>query len=382
MKFTRRRTLALIGGGSIIAATGSLGYAVTRPPQTAYQPWKDAGTYSDARMRALSWALLAPSPHNRQPWLASLEGDDTVVLHVDLERLLPQTDPYHRQILIGMGCFLELLRMAAAEDGYLAEVELFPQGSDPGRLDNRPVARVVFVPQPQATTDPLFAHVLARRSDKTPFDIDRPVPRDVIAQLEAVVSTGMRFGGAVDPSAVQPLRDLTREALRIEAETPHTHYESVDLFRIGRAEIDANPDGISFGGPVFETLRMARLFTREAAVNPSHFIFRSGMDAVFANSESAMGFVWLISDDNTRETQIAAGADWLRVNLAATAAGVGFHPLSQALQEFPEMAGPYATLHSTLAPEGGRVQMLARIGYGSQRGLSPRWPLEDRIMNG
>ncbi|TVS06813.1 MAG: twin-arginine translocation pathway signal protein [Rhodobacteraceae bacterium] len=381
MKLTRRRTLALIGGGSIIAATASLGYAVTRPPQTAYQPWKDAGSYRDARMRALSWALLAPSPHNRQPWLARLEGDDTVVLHVDLERLLPQTDPYHRQILIGMGCFLELLRMAAAEDGYRVEVELFPIGSDATRLDDRPVARVVFIPQPQEVTDPFFAHVLARRSDKTPFDIDRPVSRDVIAQLEAAVSTGMRFGGAVDPSVVQPLRELTREALRIEAETPHTHHESVDLFRIGRAEIDANPDGISFGGPVFETLRMARLFTRDAAADPSHFIFRSGMDAVFANSDSAMGFVWLISDDNTRATQIAAGADWLRVNLAATAAGVGFHPLSQALQEFPEMAGPYATLHSTLTPEGGRVQMLARIGYGSQRGLSPRWPLDDRIMN-
>ena len=30
----------------------------------------------------------------------------------------------------------------------------------------------------------------------------------------------------------------------IEIETPRTYKESVDLFRIGRAEVDANPDGI------------------------------------------------------------------------------------------------------------------------------------------
>ena len=94
-----------------------------------------------------------------------------------------------------------------------------------------------------------------------------------------------------------------------------------------------------------------------------------------------MGHVWQITPDNTRETQIAVGADWLRVNLAATARGLGFHPLSQALQEFPEMQGPFRAVHDRLAPDGGTVQMLARIGYGPQAGQSPRWPLESRIVH-
>jgi hypothetical protein len=94
-----------------------------------------------------------------------------------------------------------------------------------------------------------------------------------------------------------------------------------------------------------------------------------------------MGHVWLVTADNRRETQIATGADWLRVNLAATALGLGFQPLSQSLQEFPEMADPYRQVHERLAPAGGTVQMLARVGYGPTVGASPRWPLESRILN-
>ena len=69
MALTRRKTLALIGGGSILAAGGAGAYAVTRTPQTALLPWEQAGQYDDPRMRALSYAILAPNPHNRQPWL-------------------------------------------------------------------------------------------------------------------------------------------------------------------------------------------------------------------------------------------------------------------------------------------------------------------------
>jgi hypothetical protein len=95
-----------------------------------------------------------------------------------------------------------------------------------------------------------------------------------------------------------------------------------------------------------------------------------------------MGHVWLVTDANSRTDQIASGADWLRINLAATAAGLAFQPLSQALQEYPEMAALYAQVHERLAPRGGTVQMLARIGHGPSVDPSPRWPLEAKIVHG
>ena len=371
----------LVGGGAVLAAVGAFGFKATRAPQTAYMPWNRAGEYEDPRMRALSWALLAPNPHNRQPWLADLSESGAITLYVDTDRLLPHTDPFNRQITIGLGCFLELLRMAAAEDGYQADLMLFPQGSNVKALDQRPIARIALTADSALTRDPLFAWVPARRSNKEPYDTTRSLAPELLTQISAAATKGTRFGGTVDAAQVAEWRALTREALRIEAVTPHTFQESVDLFRIGRHEVDANPDGIDFSGPMFESMHLTGMFNREVAADPTSFAFKVGMDAFFDNTDTAMGHVWLVTADNSRETQITTGADWLRVNLAATAQGLGFQPLSQALQEYPEMAEPYAQVHERLAPDGGTVQMLARIGYGPAVGTSPRWPLESKIRN-
>jgi hypothetical protein len=123
------------------------------------------------------------------------------------------------------------------------------------------------------------------------------------------------------------------------------------------------------------------LMTRESLLDTSSQAYKAGLDAVFANTDTAMGHVWLVTSGNSRTDQIATGADWLRVNLAATAAGVALQPLSQALQEYPEMTKLYRELHARLAPQGGTVQMLARIGYGPAVDPSPRWPLEAKILN-
>ncbi|MBA3910715.1 MAG: twin-arginine translocation pathway signal protein [Rhodobacter sp.] len=376
---SRRRTLALIGGGVILAATASLGAIVTRRPRTAGLPWTVAGQGTDVRHRALSYALLAPNPHNRQPWLVDLRTDGEVTLFVDTAKLLPHTDPFSRQITIGLGCFLELMRMAASHDGQRVTITLFPEGFDDRALDARPVARAVFTADATVTPDPLFAHVMGRRSNKEPYDLTRPLPADTLAGL--AVATQGTFGGTIDAGEVANWRAFTREALRIEIETPHTYKESVDLFRIGRAEVDANPDGIDFTGPLFEVLSATGLMTRESALDTSSQAYKAGLDAVYANTDTAMGHVWLVTEGNSRPDQIATGADWLRVNLAATGAGLAFQPLSQALQEYPEMAALYADLHGRLAPAGGTVQMLARIGYGPEVAPSPRWPLEAKILD-
>ena len=380
MTLTRRKTLALIGGGVVVAAGTGTAAIVTRRPDRALAPWAAAGTYSDPRMRALSWAILAPNPHNRQPWLADLTAaEDEIVLHVDTDRLLPHTDPFHRQITIGLGCFLEVLRLAALEDGLAARIEPFPDGSDPLALDDRPVARIRLEPT-DAPPDPLFAQVPHRRTVKEPYATDRAVPAGTLDALAAAMAFGSRIGGTTQEAEVLSLRALTREALRIEVETPRTYRESVDLFRIGAAEVNADPDGIDFTGPLFEGLSAVGMMTREAALDPASAVFRQGLAAVYANADTAMGHVWLVRDGNTRAEQIAAGRDWLRLHLAATAAGIDLQPLSQALQEYPEMAEPYAQVHDRLAPGGGTVHMLARLGYGPQVPPSPRWPVEAKLI--
>ena len=380
MTLSRRKTLALIGGGSLFAATAGFGYSVTRPLDTALAPWNAAGDYADPRMKALSWAILAPNPHNRQPWLVDLREPNVATLYVDTDRLLPHTDPMSRQIVIGLGCFLELARLAALEEGMAITTDLFPEGWDASRLDHRPVARMTFAPTDQSR-DPLFAQVPHRRSLKEPYDLSRPVPAEALTRIEAAAQA-TTVSTSADADFVARYRELTRKALEIEVMTPHTFKESVDLFRIGRREVEANPDGIDFSGPMFETMGRVGLFTREAAADMTSTAFQQGMAAVEENALTAMAYVWQVTPGNSRLDQIAAGRDWLRLNLATTEAGLGMQPMSQALQEYPEMSALYAQVQSELAPQGGTVQMLARLGYGPEVGPSPRWPLDAKVLNG
>lgn len=377
MSLSRRKTLALIGGGTIMAAAAAVGYRVTRTADAAVAPWSDAGRYPDIRKRALSWAILAPNPHNRQPWKADLSVPGQVALYVDTDRMLPHTDPFNRQIVIGLGCFLEILRMAAASEGQGVRFNLFPQGSDPIKLDARPVAIAHF--EGTAQPDPLFTQVPERRSLKEPYDLARPVATSVLNTLEAAVRHST-VGSTNNASTVADLRVLSHDALRIEVETPRTYKESVDLFRIGSREIAANPDGIDFGGPMFEALALSGMMTRDAALDRDSMIYKQGADAVLANTDTAMAHIWLVTEENRREDQIRAGHDWVRMNLAATRLGVGTQPLSQALQEYPEMKGHYAKIHDLLAPDGGTLQMFARLGYGPVVAPSPRWPVEKKIV--
>ena len=109
--------------------------------------------------------------------------------------------------------------------------------------------------------------------------------------------------------------------------------------------------------------------------------YKQGLEMVTGTAMTGMAYVWLTTRGNSRADQIMAGRDWLRLNLATTAAGLGVQPMSQALQEFPEMAPLYAKAHRMLAPGGETVQMLGRLGYAAPVPQSPRWGLEDKIVN-
>lgn len=368
MTLTRRKTLALIGGGCVLAAgTAAAGFVGTRTPRDAQRPWTLAGGYDDPRLNALSFALLAPNPHNLQPWKVALVGGDGLRLYHDTTRRLPETDPFDRQITIGLGCFLEQMVLAASAAGWAVDLRLFPQGQD----TDAPVAEARFAQG--ASADPLAAHILARRSCKAPFG-DRAVPAALANELEALADIH------TDARMVSALKKLTWEAWLVETMTPHTMQESIDLMRMGKAEINATPDGIDLGGPFLESLMLAGVLTRESLADQHSISFEQGKISYRDMLDATPAYAVLTSADNSRVAQIEAGRRWLRLNLATTGMGLSLHPVSQALQEYPEMAEHYRTAHGLLAPEGQTVQMLGRLGYGPASPRTPRWPLEAKLI--
>jgi len=376
----RRKFLKIAGAGSVIIAAGGIGFAATRTPTAALKPWHTAGSlYADPMRQALSYAILAPNPHNRQPWVVELKSDREALLHCDPDRLLPATDPFSRQIVIGLGCFLELFSLAAEAQGYRADIRYFPDGVPEKTLDRRPIAHLLLREGDSLGDDPLFAQTFNRHTNRNPYDTARNIPDSPLRRLN-MESTAVRIGSVNGGKLLADLRALTRDAMRIEFATPEAYQESIDLMRIGRREIEANPDGISLGGAFLETLSLAGVLSRETLADPSSSAYRIGLEMSDEAAMSAMGFVWITTAGNSRTAQIEAGRAYMRTALQITADGLAMQPMSQTLQEYSAMAPNFKTIHNWLARQPGeRVQMLARLGYAKSVGPAPRWALATRM---
>lgn len=380
----RRNFLKIAGSSGVIVAAAGAGigaFVATRTPKAALLPWGQAGSqYLDPMRQALSYAILAPNPHNRQPWVVDLLSSNEAMLTCDLQRLLPDTDPFSRQIIIGLGCFLELFAQAASHHGYRAQITLFPEGEPAQQLNERPVALLKLMQDSRIAPDPLFVHTLNRRTNRNPYDMARSISRNDLTEITTVAGSDVCAGGVVQGKQLQDLRDLTRDALRDEILNPQAFQESVDLMRIGRAEIEANPDGISLGGAFLESLSLVGVLTRKELADPDSSAFQVGLDMADDQALTSMGFVWISTQGNGRREQIAVGRNYLRVALRVTSLGLAMQPMSQALQEYAAMQVYYKKIHSMLTNDGDeRVQMLARLGYAEKIAPSPRWALATRV---
>jgi len=383
-----RRHFIRVAGGGIVTAAASLGVAGCSdayPPQ-AVQAWQGppAGE-TDVRRWLLGHAILAPHSHNLQSWLVDLRIPGELLLYCDLTRLLPETDPFSRQIMMSHGTFLELLDLAARHKGLRADIELFPQGEfGPAGPDRRPVARIRLAPDAGVRPDPLFAQILSRRTNREAYERREPTAEALRAVIASVAPHRLRAGFTTggDPQALPRHRAIASKAWRIELETPRTILESYKVLRVGPGEIARHRDGLSINTPLVRALTAIGLFDRSKAPAPGDAAIAGQIRDFDAKIAATPAFFWLVTQGNDRRTQVDAGRAYVRAQLAATAHGVSMQPLSQALQEYPEQAGTYAAIHALLEapPPAHTVQMWARIGYAPPVQPAPRRGVDAQVM--
>jgi hypothetical protein len=382
-----RRQFIRVAGGGLIASAAALPVAGCSSdyPAVAIAPWQGPADSADVRRWILGYAILAPHSHNLQSWRVDLRRPGEIILYCDLNRLLPETDPFSRQIMMSHGTFLELLDMAARRKGLRADIELFPEGEfGPDRLDERPVAGIRLTPDAAIRPDPLFDQVLRRRTNREAYEAREPAPGALQAIADSVAGHRIRIGfaGAAQPQALQRQRAIASEAWRIELMTPRTILESYRVLRVGPGEIARHRDGLSINAPMARALVALGLFDRSKAPGPEDIATTSQIKDFDEKIVATPAFFWLVTEGNDRRTQVNAGRAYARAQLAGTAHGLSMQPLSQALQEYPEQARPYADIHALLGAARPRetVQMWARLGYAPPIGPAPRRGVDAQII--
>ena len=95
---------------------------------------------------------------------------------------------------------------------------------------------------------------------------------------------------------------------------------------------------------------------------------------------SAPAFGVLATPDNTRKAQLLAGRAYARIGLTVQALGLSMHPMSQALEEYADMARVKARLeHEVALAPGGTVQMLFRLGHAEESPHTPRRSVREML---
>jgi hypothetical protein len=155
------------------------------------------------------------------------------------------------------------------------------------------------------------------------------------------------------------------ESAEIETNVERVMAESGDLFRFNEKEKNKHRYGFSFDGSGTSGMKMhllQSLLTFFPSMNSIDAAKDNFMNQTKLAAEDNSGFFLIISKEDTRKQQFEVGRLYSRIQLKAHQLGLAVQPLSQAIENYPEMKAQYENFHRDLAEEGETVLMLFRIG--------------------
>jgi hypothetical protein len=311
----------------------------------------------------LSYAVLAPSSHNSQPWLFQVRHD-TLELYADRRRGCPVADPHDRELIMSCGCALFHLRCAMRHFGYPGAVELFPD------RDPHLVARVSLGTQDVIDVEEslLFYAIPKRRTNRQPF-YDEPVPSSLLISLQtAAEAEGVWLRFLHDQETRYAFADLVAEGDRIQWSNKAFRLE---LSKWLHCNHSPSRDGVPGYAAGIDDLLSC---TGPLVVRT----FDMGEGQAARDHEVATGspvLAVLGTDGDQPRNWVAGGQALARVLLRAQVEDVWASFLNQPI-EVPELR----TKLKALAGNAGFPQAVLRLGFGENVKPTPRRVLEEVLI--
>ena len=127
----------------------------------------------------ISFAILAPSGHNSQPWQFQV-ADNEIIITPDFSKRLDVVDGNDRELFISLGCAAENLMTAARHYGY-----------DSHYVFNDGKIIVTFSKQDVCNDDPLFDAIQKRHTHrgkftgaKIPENLLQNIPTNILQDVD------------------------------------------------------------------------------------------------------------------------------------------------------------------------------------------------------
>ncbi len=387
-----RRDFLLQGGvflGAAALAAQCRGVDTRRLPGAAGEDplanARAAGLGDRPILMALNAGITAPNPHNTQAWKFQILSPTEALLYVDETRLLPATDPIARQIHLGQGCLLETTEHAASLIGYRTRIALFPEGYRPATdIGKKPVARIRLEEGAQASELAPFIHLrhTVRSSYGGPmitaaeFAELRRLTRPQTSQIRELASE----------AELRAHLERHMAGFELEVGLRRTAEESRQWMRIGTKEIFRLRDGISLRDNGVSGFQLWLIENFILDKDPESYYDPAGqkmfLDRYRQNLFTVRGHALFISAANDVRSWVEVGREYARYQLAATKLGLAMRPMSQLMQEFPEMQPlreEYNRFNRVASP--AKIQINALLGRAESSHYSPRRPLAAMIRD-
>ncbi len=326
---------------------------------------------NDPMLLVIDSARWAQNAHNIQSWKLRRQADDSYHIYLDEERLLPETDPVHRQLVISIGSFVGAAEIAAKELGYKLDYQYLPEGDfDEEAPGAYPLANISLSDMDKdnnnvdtlMSTDGITIDALSTATVKYKT-LPMEYTQEWYTEQEKKWSDGSIIFEWIDnQDQVDQLSALAVEAFKIEMELPPTRDESIDYTQIGNDARERHPYGITLLGNFdksnwwfIETISTLFPQTPDQYTDTSIKMFNQTLE-----NEHVMLMVRSVG--NTRELQLETGRRLQLAWMEVLIKGGRLLPLSQGIQEYPEVEDIYKNLHNHWAKDGETIQMWLSLG--------------------
>ncbi len=352
-----------------------------------YEKRANPNNYTKPVMKAIAYGLTAPSPHNTQSWFIDTISDTEMLLYV--KHVIPETDPPARQIMMGAGCFIELINVGMSQEGYETKVDYLPQGDfqiSPNQISEKPVARITLVKNDSTKKDVLFDYIYQRGTNRKPYK-GKMITQTEFESIKTLMGnhySQMQF--IADKEQMQPYLDIFSKSMEIETKTKATNEETRQKFRFSEKELAEKRDGISLQQMGYEgfILKIAtkQMNHGDSLTWHSEKTFKATMKGINKGINSSKGLIFFKTKTNTKLDWLKSGRDYARFNIAIAKLEIVTHPYNQVIQEYTEMEElqkRFKTLSKV--KNGEKTQMIVRIGRAKISYKSWRKEVEDYIMD-